>query len=146
MNRRTWLKLSAVALTGSSFTAQSAARRVARLKDFPVLWDFKEFEFGTQPAYVIRVPAPRTDLARARVLTVKPDFHLLGVLRECSHNGCAVHWSRATSTEPEFVCRCHGSFFRAGDGERIAGIAPLPLTALRLELRGDEVFALHSLT
>ena len=146
MNRRTLLKLSAVALTGSSVTAQPVAQRVATLEDFPALWDLVEFEFGVKPAFVLRVPAPRTDLARARVLRVKPDFHLLGVLRECSHNGCAVTWSASTSSEREFVCHCHGSFFRASDGELIAGFAPLPLTAVRLEVRGDEVFALRLTT
>ena len=146
MNRRTLLKLSAAALTGSSVTAQPAALRVARLEDFAALWDFKEFEFNSQPAFALRVPAPRSDLARARVLEVEPGFYLLGVLRECSHNGCAVTWSSAASSEREFVCHCHGSFFRAVDGERIAGIAPLPLTAVQLERRGDEVFALRLIT
>lgn len=146
MNRRALLKLSAAALTGSSVKARPAALRVARLEDFPALWDFTEFEFGAQPAFLLRVPAPQSDLARARVLTVESDFHLLGVLRECSHNGCTVHWSAATSSEREFVCRCHGSFFRAENGERIAGIAPLPLTAVRLKLRGDGIFALHPIT
>ena len=97
MNRRTLLKLSAVALTGSSVKAQPEAQRVARLENFPALWDLVEFEFGVKPAFVLRVPAPRTDLARARVLRVKPDFHLLGVLRECSHNGCAVTWSASNN-------------------------------------------------
>jgi len=146
MNRRTLLKLSAAALTGSSLTAQSAALRVARLEDFRALWDFKEFEFNAQPAFVLRVPAPRSDLARARVLEVEPGFYLLGVLRECSHNGCAVTWSSAASSEPEFVCHCHGSFFRASDGELIAGFAPLPLSALQLERRGFDVFALRIIT
>ena len=146
MNRRTLLKLSAAALTGSSVTAQSAALRVATLEDFAALWDFREFDLDAQPAFVLRVPAPRTDLARARVLRVKPDFYLLGVLRECSHNGCAVTWSAAASSDREFVCHCHGSFFRASDGELIAGFAPLPLTAVRLELRGDEVFAFRIIT
>ena len=114
--------------------------------DFPRLWDFKEFEFGAQPAFALRVPAPRTDLARARALMVQPDFYLLGVLRECSHNGCAVTWSSIASSEREFVCHCHGSFFRASDGELIAGFAPLPLTAVRLERRGFHVFALQILT
>ena len=146
MNRRTLLKLSAAALTGSSVTAQSAAQCVARLEDFPALWSITAFDFDLQPAFVLRVPAPRTDLARARVLKVKTDFYLLGVLRECSHNGCAVALSVATSSEREFVCHCHGSYFRAADGQRIAGIAPLPLTAVQLERRGDEVFALRPMT
>lgn len=146
MNRRTLLKLSAVALTGSSVTAQSPAQRVARLEDFPALWDYKEFDLDEKPAFALRVPAPRTELARVRVLQFMPNFYLLGVLRECSHNGCAVTWSAAASSEREFVCRCHGSFFRAADGELIAGIAPLPLTAVRLERRGDEVFALRLIT
>ena len=146
MNRRTLLKLSAVALTGSRVNAQLAALHVARLEDFPALWDSKEFEFDTQPAYVIRVTTPRTDLARARVLVVKPEFHLLGVLRECSHNGCPVNLSPTASSEPEFVCPCHGAYFRAADGEQVAGIAPLPLVAVRLELRGQEVFAFQTIT
>ena len=145
MHRRTLLKLSAAALTGSSVKAQSAGQLVAQLEDFPALWDFVEFELDAQPAFAVRVPAPQTELARARVLRVAPDFHLLGLLRECSHNGCSVTWS-AASSEREFVCHCHGSFFRASDGELIAGFAPLPLTALRLEVRGDEVFAFRIVT
>lgn len=146
MNRRTLLKLSAVVLSGSSVTAYSPAQRVAQLEDFPALWDYKEFDFDLQPAFVLRVPAPRTDLARARVLMVKTDFYLLGVLRECSHNGCAVAFSAAASSEREFVCHCHGSYFQAADGQLIAGIAPLPLTAVQLERRDDGVFALQLIT
>ena len=145
MNRRTLLKLSAAVMTGSSAIAHGPAQRVARLEDFPALWDYAEFDFGVKPAFVLRVPAPQSDLARARVLRVATDFHLLGVLRECSHNGCSVDVSVVTSSEREFVCHCHRSYFRAADGDLIAGFAPLPLVGVRLELRGDEVFALQTI-
>lgn len=117
--------------------------RVASLEDFGALWSFVAFDFQGKPAFVTRVPRPETRLGKRRTLEVKPDLFLIGLLRECSHNGCPVNWSPTPSSEREFVCNCHGSHFRAANGERVAGIAPLPLLALQLETRDGAVYALR---
>jgi Rieske Fe-S protein len=123
--------------------ADSHPQRVASLEEFPEVWSHVAFEFHGQPAFVSRVPPPHTALGKKRVLEVSAGVHLLGLLRECTHNGCPVQWSAAPSIEREMVCHCHGSYFRADDGDRIAGMAQAALHALKLEVRDGAVYAVR---
>jgi Rieske Fe-S protein len=140
------LNLGATLLAGSRATlrASKLSPRVATLEVFDALWAFVTFELREKPAMILRVPTPQTPLALERAFEVAPDFFLLGLSRECSHNGCTVDWSAVPAREREFVCHCHGSYFRAADGDRVAGIAPAPLSALQLEVRDGAVYVRSS--
>jgi Rieske Fe-S protein len=144
MNRRQALGTLMALTVGSSRAASNADSlvQIAPLERFLTVWSFVNFDFQGQPAFLTRVPRPETELGKRRALEFRDDVFLLGLLRACSHNGCPVHWSATPALEREFVCRCHGSIFRAADGDRIAGIAPSPLTALHLELRSGVVCAI----
>jgi Rieske Fe-S protein len=136
------LKVGATLLVGSraNVRASNPSLRVVPLEVFDALWAFVSFEFLGKPAMILRVPKPETPLALERAFEVAPDLFLLGLSRECSHNGCTVDWSTVPAREREFVCHCHGSYFRAADGDRVAGIAPEPLQALQLEVSNGAVY------
>jgi Rieske Fe-S protein len=143
MNRRRFLQSTALVTLGAprAFAAVEPVR-VAGLEKFAQLWDTVELQVRDRPAFVVRVPAPESEAAKRRVLHISRDVHLLGVYRECTHAGCLVQRSAVPAEVREFVCRCHGSFYAMEDGRVTAGIAPLPLEALRLQVRDGVVYAL----
>jgi Rieske Fe-S protein len=58
--------------------------------------------------------------------------------QRCTHLGCPVVF------RPEgrkLYCPCHEGFFDAEDGRVLSGPPPRPLPQLRLELRGNEIWA-----
>jgi len=64
------------------------------------------------------------------------DF-ILGLLRECPHNGCKVRVHPSEQTL--LICYCHGSLFRRTDGCLEAGVANQDLPGLQLELEGEHI-------
>lgn len=52
----------------------------------------------------------------------------------CTHQQCVVAAAGA-----EFHCPCHGSIYDAATGEVLAGPAPEPLSAIPVEVAGDQV-------
>jgi len=54
----------------------------------------------------------------------------------CTHLGCPVKWDEAKRI---FNCPCHGAHFDA-NGRVISPPAPRPLEALKVEVRGGEVY------
>jgi arsenite oxidase small subunit len=58
--------------------------------------------------------------------------------QKCTHLGCPVTYHPASTT---FHCPCHEGFFSGRDGAVLAGPPPRPLPRIRLERRGDELWA-----
>jgi Rieske Fe-S protein len=58
--------------------------------------------------------------------------------QECTHLGCPVTYDAGSSA---FHCPCHEGFFSARDGAVLSGPPPRPLPRVRLERRGDEIWA-----
>lgn len=140
MKRRDLLK--ALALGGSSLpllTQSHAAAytlKIAALADFKAEWDAVEFDWTDGPALLLRVPKPIvTDQALLEVAGV----YLTAYLRVCTHEGCTV---KLPNADRKLECPCHGSVFDAANGSPHSGIAGSSLGRIRLELRGEDVYAI----
>ncbi len=96
---------------------------VADANDLPV-GASKVFAYPTddRPCFLLR-PAADTFIAFSRL---------------CTHHGCPVFYRPEAN---EFDCPCHGGVFSATDGSVLAGPPPKPLPQIKLEIRGQQVFA-----
>jgi arsenite oxidase small subunit len=121
---------------------------VASVSRFGTLWDATEFKLGTTPAILVRVQA-----AQAGGLTVG-DKHFVALSKECTHLRCNTEYIKnpeitamAYKYRPEFKhpvlgCACHFSAFDPElAGKSVSGPALKPLPRIKLELRGEEIFA-----
>ena len=122
---------------------------VARLEDFPALWDSKTFKYATLEAILVRVKAPQPG-----GISPRADLHLLALSRRCTHLGCTCEYIKnaeiaqmAYKYRPEFNhpvlgCACHFSAFDPElAGKSVSGPALEPLPRIQLEVRGDQIFA-----
>ena len=66
------------------------------------------------------------------------DGTLVAYSSVCTHLGCAVLWERETG---RLACPCHEGLFDARSGGVLAGPPPRPLPRIRLEQRGDGIYA-----
>jgi nitrite reductase/ring-hydroxylating ferredoxin subunit len=72
------------------------------------------------------------------LLVMKEDGSLAAFTRRCTHLSCPVEW------EPDrnrLFCPCHNGAFSIETGEVLQGPPPHPLPKVRLEVRGDEIWA-----
>jgi Rieske Fe-S protein len=58
--------------------------------------------------------------------------------QKCTHLSCAVYYA---AEDDRLECPCHEGAFAADTGRVLQGPPPRPLPRIRLEQRGDEVFA-----
>jgi Rieske Fe-S protein len=58
--------------------------------------------------------------------------------RRCTHLSCPVEFE---SDKNRLYCPCHNGAFSADDGTVLQGPPPHPLPQIKLELRGDEIYA-----
>jgi Rieske Fe-S protein len=66
------------------------------------------------------------------------DAQLLAYSQKCTHLSCAVV---PKLDEGVLHCPCHEGYFDLMTGRNIAGPPPRPLPVIRLEVEGDDVFA-----
>jgi nitrite reductase/ring-hydroxylating ferredoxin subunit len=86
-------------------------------------------------ADVPREGAVELSLDGRRVLVTQPaEGAVVAFHAECPHQGCSVR-----STDAGLVCPCHDSAFDPATGEVLQGPATSPLTAIAVEVRGDDV-------
>ena len=72
-------------------------------------------------------------------LLLRPDqTTLLGYSQKCTHLSCAVVPEMAQN---RIVCPCHHGIFNLADGRPMAGPPRRPLPRVKLEIRGDAVYA-----
>jgi arsenite oxidase small subunit len=136
--------------TPSSQPNFKAGARVAigTLEEFPKLWDARTFDYGDVQAIVVRVKEPQPG-----GITVN-GTHLIGLSRGCTHLKCTCEYIRspeiasmAYKYRPEFDhpvlgCACHFSAFDPElAGKSVSGPALDPLPRIKLEARGDQIFA-----
>ena len=72
------------------------------------------------------------------VLVRTGERELLAYSQKCTHLSCAV---RPLVDRGVIHCPCHDGFFDLRSGRPIAGPPRRPLPIIRLELRGDEIYA-----
>ena len=73
------------------------------------------------------------------VLIRMRDGQLLAYDQRCTHLSCAVV---PKLDEGILHCPCHEGIFDLATGRNLAGPPPRPLTAITLEVVGDEIFAI----
>ena len=72
------------------------------------------------------------------ILIRKEDGSLAAYSQVCTHLSCAVIHDAQHNT---LFCPCHNGYFTVEEGRPYAGPPTRPLPRIRLEQRGDEIFA-----
>ncbi len=67
-----------------------------------------------------------------------PEGKLVAYSQVCTHLSCAVVYNK---TENALVCPCHNGVFNVDIGSPVAGPPTRPLPRIKLEQRGDRLFA-----
>lgn len=65
---------------------------------------------------------------------------LVAYSRRCTHLSCPVSYQAGEEGE-RFYCPCHSGSFAVEDGRVLQGPPPHPLSRIKLEQRGDEIWA-----
>jgi Rieske Fe-S protein len=72
------------------------------------------------------------------ILIRRADGSLAAFSQKCTHLSCAVYYA---ADRDRLECPCHEGYFSAANGRVIQGPPPRPLPRVRLEQRGDDLFA-----
>ena len=67
-----------------------------------------------------------------------PEGKLVAYSQVCTHLSCAVVYDKA---ENVLVCPCHNGVFNIDHGSPVAGPPTRPLPRVKIEQRGDQLFA-----
>ncbi len=67
-----------------------------------------------------------------------PEGHLVAYSQVCTHLSCAVVYDKS---ENQILCPCHRGVFDVNQGTPIAGPPTRPLPRVRVEQRGDQIYA-----
>ncbi len=67
-----------------------------------------------------------------------PEGKLVAYSQVCTHLSCAVVYSKS---ENALVCPCHNGVFNVDRGSPVAGPPTRPLARIKVEQRGDRLFA-----
>jgi menaquinol-cytochrome c reductase iron-sulfur subunit len=65
----------------------------------------------------------------------KPNNEVIALAPQCTHLGCAYHWSEQTN---QFHCPCHTSAF-SPEGEVLDGPAPRPLDRYAVKIENNRL-------
>ena len=145
------LRVTRKGVPGAPQFQAGAAQRVAALSGVGRDWAEVNFSYAGRPCTLLRLPA-----ATLGSLEVSGK-HYAAFSRVCTHLGCTVNLVCDTEVlafsfnyrapdpadqHPYLGCPCHDSVFNPlGSGEAVFGKAHLPLPRVRLERRGDELWA-----
>lgn len=125
--------------------------RLASLSAFGQDWAEVTFSYDGRPCILLRVPDAVPGGVQA-----PGGVQLAAFSRVCTHLGCAVNLVRDPEVlafafnyrppeharHPQLGCRCHYSVFDPlRGGEAVFGKANGPLPRVRLEVRGQDVYA-----
>ncbi len=120
-------------------SAQEGSRNVAaqgvligKIADFLGVGSSVAFDFGGSPAIAVRT----SDLQTSGIAASGTNFVALS--RICTHLGCTLNLPEGTG---KMGCNCHGSVFALQTGAVLTGPAGRPLDAIKLEVRGTELYA-----
>jgi len=98
-------------------------RGIAKLGEIPV-GGVKLFSYPTAADPCILIRTGETELA--------------AYSQKCTHLSCAVYYMHQNK---QLECPCHQGFFSAADGRVLQGPPQRPLPRIRLQQKGDELFA-----
>ncbi len=69
-----------------------------------------------------------------------PEGNLVAYSQVCTHLSCAVIFSKS---ENQLVCPCHNGHFNLEAGAPVSGPPTRPLPRVKIEQRGDQLYALE---
>ena len=73
------------------------------------------------------------------ILVRRSNGALAAFSQKCTHLSCAVYYAAETD---RLECPCHNGAFAVDDGRVLQGPPPRPLPRIRIEQRGDEIYAI----
>jgi Rieske Fe-S protein len=73
------------------------------------------------------------------ILVRRTSGALAAFSQKCTHLSCAVYYATARD---RLECPCHEGYFSADTGRVLQGPPPRPLPRIRLDVRGEEIFAI----
>src|SRR5215469_4370178 len=91
-------------------------------------------DLDTNGHMLFRYPTPESPCIAIRT----PQGQLVGYSQVCTHLSCAVVYEKQ---ENQIVCPCHRSIFDVNQGTPVAGPPTRRLPRVKLEQRGDQIFA-----
>ncbi|WP_425146122.1 ubiquinol-cytochrome c reductase iron-sulfur subunit [Deinococcus sp.] len=144
-------RVSRKSVPGTPAFQPATAVKVAALSQLAGEWADRAFSYAGRPCILLRIPA-----ATLGSLEIG-EGHYAAFSRICTHLGCTVNLVRdievlafsfnyrdpdPKNQHPLLGCPCHYSVFDPlSSGEAVFGKAHLPLPRVRLERRGDELWA-----
>ncbi|MDR3690775.1 MAG: Rieske 2Fe-2S domain-containing protein [Fimbriimonas sp.] len=121
-----------LAVGTAGIAAWSALSRESRSFDPVRIASRAEMRAGSSLAFAY----PRsTDLC---LLIRRPTGEFVAYSRRCTHLSCPVDYQ---PDHDRIYCPCHNGAFSLEDGHVLQGPPPRPLPQIRLEFRGDDIFA-----
>jgi Rieske Fe-S protein len=88
----------------------------------------------TASSFLFRYPTDQDPCIAVR----KPDGKLVAYSQVCTHLSCAVVYNQS---ENSLLCPCHKGAFDVDRGSPVAGPPTRPLPRVKIEQRGDQLFA-----
>lgn len=136
VERRDFMKFM-VLTSGAFTTGQLWIAAQQWLRDHEALPEARIASLSSLPvggALVFYYPGPHDNCLLVRM----SDSELVAYGQKCTHLSCAVTPRVAEGT---LHCPCHNGVFDLRSGNVLAGPPPRPLPTVRLEVRGDDVYA-----
>lgn len=137
VSRREFFKFLTLASGGLAIGSVGVAALAARPKNgiaFEPALIARKSDVPVGKAFAFSYPRP-SDIC---VLIQTEAGKFAAFSRRCTHLSCPVEY------EPEnhrLYCPCHNGAFSVDDGHVLQGPPPRPLPRIRLEIRGDEIYA-----
>lgn len=144
VTRREFFKFLTLASGGlavgtTAIAAYSMLPKGERIFEPAMICKVDELNPGTALAF--SYPRP-SDLC---LLIRRKSGELVGFTRRCTHLSCPVEYEVRGDSE-RLYCPCHNGVFSLEDGEVVKGPPPHPLPQVKLEVRGNEIWALGVMT
>ena len=112
MNRKSFLKLSAIALTTATVAIwNKMTNRQKQLTEKPVETKLNASKLGTGTYFF------------DRFIVVKPEVGIKIFSNKCTHAGCKIN----QEVDGQFICPCHGSRYNSETGKVLQGPAGISL-------------------
>jgi nitrite reductase/ring-hydroxylating ferredoxin subunit len=129
-----FLTLTSLAFVVGQFWIAGKSWMRRRAPAPPVLRVASRAELAVGSSLVFDYPAAHDTCVLVRV----SEAEFVAFSQKCTHLSCAVI---PRPQEGVFHCPCHEGIFDLRTGRVLAGPPPRPLPRIRLEVRGDDVFA-----
>jgi arsenite oxidase small subunit len=121
-------------LLAASNWATAFARRLVRRDSNKVKLIGSANALDQQGHMLFRYPTEESPCIAIRT----PQGGLVGYSQVCTHLSCAVVYDKSMN---QLVCPCHRGMFDVNQGTPVAGPPTRPLPRVRLEQRGDNIYA-----